>query len=279
MNERGSLVDRGTQTWVKATGRTVPLTTFPWLNGPVGDPSRIGDTWIEREGDRLGGQLREGGGLLGSFDDLASDRFDPAQLVPAVVEFYENTVDWRLDVWSQWCPFMFPGGWFLSIVFARRLQQLALPLRPLDVALGMDSRVVSCVDDGGAQLGAAWLRTLRSTGQTVYSGWYGITQLPLPRGPSVRVMFPLPNGSLAIFLEPSVDAEGALHLTSPIARFGDNGAYLIVERGPAMVSVRRVPLFERFRVFLDNEGILRADHAVDLGPIPTLRLHYRLQQK
>ncbi len=41
----------------------------------------------------------------------------------------------------------------------------------------MDSRVVSLRDANGVQLGAAWLRTLRSTGQVVYSGLYGTKQL------------------------------------------------------------------------------------------------------
>jgi len=134
-------------------------------------------------------------------------------------------------VWSQWCPAAWPFGWALAGVFARRLQQLGLPLRPLDVAQGIDSRVLAVVDHDGVQLGAAWLRSLRANGQTVYSGWYGTTQLPLARGPSIRVMFPLPNGSLAVFLRPTVEDDGALRLTSRLAAFGDDGAYLIVVRG------------------------------------------------
>jgi hypothetical protein len=58
-------------------------------------------------------------------------------------------------------------------MFAKRLQQLALPMRPFDVAQGMESRVVSLDRDDGRQVGAARLRTLRSTGQVVYSAWYG----------------------------------------------------------------------------------------------------------
>ncbi|MDQ1475745.1 MAG: hypothetical protein QOE62_974 [Actinomycetota bacterium] len=61
-------------------------------------------------------------------------------------------------------------------------------------------------------------------------------------------MFPLPNGSISVFLQPSVDRDGALVLTSPIAKFGD-------------------------------EGTLRTDHALNLWSIPTLRLHYRLEPK
>ena len=278
VGDRGRLVDRTTQAWVRATGNRVLLSDHPWLDGPIGDPERIGDAWFDSERRRLGGTVHKGGGLLGDFDLLAADGFDPSRLAPPIVEFYEHTDQWRLDAWSQWCPAAWPFGWLLSSVFARRLHQLALPLRPLDVALGMDSEIVSVVDDTGRQLGAMWLRRLRSNGDTVYSGWYGTAQLPVAARRSVRVAFPLPNGSLTVFLRPAIDDHGALVLLSPLSTFGDDGAYLIVASGDRRTAwVRQVPLAERFRVFLDEEGILRTDHALNLWTIPVIRLHYRLQ--
>jgi hypothetical protein len=278
MTDRGSPIDRATQAWVRATGRTVRLAEHPWLDGPVGDPRLIGDEWLPREALRLDASVREGGGLLESFELLRGEGFDPARLTQEIVTFYERTSEWRLDVWSQWSPIARPAGWLLSAVFARRLQQLALPLRPLDVAHGMESRVVGLERDG-VQLGAAWLRKLRSTGQVVYSGWYGVVQLPNTRAPSIRVVFPLPNGSVTVFLRPSVDGSGALTLTSPIAGFGDDGAYLIVRDDQERASVRRVPLAETFRVYVDDEGTLRTDHALDLWSIPVIRFHYRLEPR
>jgi hypothetical protein len=279
MHEQGFVVDRVTQAWVRATGKTVRLDDYPWLDGPVGSPSLISDEWLAREAVRLGADMHEGGGLLQPFDVLASPSFDPSRLHPSIVEFYEHTSDWRLDVWSQWCPAALPGGWLLSALFARRLQQLALPLRPLDVAQGMDSRVVSVRGVDGHQLGAAWLRTLRATGQVVYSGWYGFTQLPNPKAASIRVVFPLPNGSVTVFLCPSLGRDGALVLTSPIGRFGDDGAYLVVHESGNTAAVRRVPLAEEFRVYVDDEGALRADHALNLWSVPVLRFHYRLEPR
>ena len=40
----------------------------------------------------------------------------------------------------------------------------------LDTAQGIDSRIVVVQDQSESRLGAAWLRTLRATGQTIYSG-------------------------------------------------------------------------------------------------------------
>jgi hypothetical protein len=272
---RGSPIDRLTQSWVRATGRAVDLDQESWLDGPVGDPTRIAHDWLPPEAQRLAATECEGGGLLASFDALACDTFDPQRLAPQIITFYEQTADWRLDVWSQWCPVAIPGGWLLSALFAKRLQQLALPLRPLDAAQGMDSRVVSLRDANGSQLGAAWLRTLRSTGQVVYSGFYGTEQLPRCTHPSIRVAFPLPNGSVTVFLRPSVEPDGSLVLTSPIADHGDDGAYLVVRDGERAWS-RRVPLAERFRVYVDKEGTLRTDHSLNLWSVPVLRFHYRL---
>jgi hypothetical protein len=271
-----SSLDRFTQSWVKTTGRRVDLASQPWLRGPIGAPERIGDKWIADEAARLGGEAQPGGGLLGSMQQLAGEGFDPSSLAEPVVDFYEHTSAWRMDVWSQWCPAALPFGWLLLLAFSNRLEQLSMPLRPLDVAGGMESQVVR-VHDGSAQLGAAWLRTLRSTGRVMYSGWYSTVTLPQHARPSIKVAFPLPNGSVVVFLRPDNGPNGELLLTSPDGGFGGDGAYLIVNGDGDRAWARRIPLTEQFRLFTDSEGVLRTDHALDLWKIPALRLHYRLE--
>jgi hypothetical protein len=276
----GRLVDRVTQSWVRGTGRHLDLAEHPWLDGPTGDPNGIGDEWIAREAKRLGGRVtpnQPGDGLLPSMGALGGARFDPGALRSEIVDFYEHTSRWRLELWFQWSAMAWPFGWAISSLFARRLHQLSLPLRPLDSALGIDSRVVKVVDDQDAQLGAAWLRTLRSTGDTVYSGWYGTTTLPGHNQPSVRVVFPLPNGSVTVLLRPEVTDGGGLRLVSPLEPFGGDGAYLVVRDRPGTSAwVRRVPIVERFDLYVDDEGILRTNHALRLWSLPVIDLHYRL---
>lgn len=151
-------VDLLTQRWVVATERRVDLRDHPWLEGPASDPRVIGREWIEGEARRLGGRVAErdeSAGPLPSMKALAGEGFDPSRLRPEIADFYERTARWRLEVWSQWSPGAWPFGWALTTIFARRLQQLSLPLRPLDAALGMDSEVVRAVEAAGAPLGAA----------------------------------------------------------------------------------------------------------------------------
>jgi hypothetical protein len=255
------------------------LDDHPWLLGPIGGSELVFEDWLEAEAERLDGFLSEGGGLLASMAQLESDGFDPSCLATPIGAFYEKTSRWRLEAWSEWSPAAWPIGWVISNLFGKRLQQLALPLRPLETALGMDSRVVAMHDGNGAQLGAAWLRTLRSNGQVVYSGWYGISRVPNSESPMIRVTFPIPNGNVTVFLRPENGPDGSLILLSPQGRFGDEGAYVVVvDRASRYAWVRRVPLVERFRVWVDEEGVLRTDHALDMWRMPVLRFHYRLSE-
>ncbi len=83
-----------------------------------------------------------------------------------------------------------------------------------------------------------------------------------------------------MFLRPEVGPNGSLLLASPLGSFGQDGAYLIVaDRDGESAWVRRAPIAERFLVAVDDEGVLRTDHALDLWTIPIIRLHYRLEPK
>lgn len=278
----GQLLDAATRVWVRVTGRRVDLRSESWLSGPTGDVARVGDDWLADEVVRCGGRLADAGaeaGLLPTMALLDGSGFDAAKLRPEVRDFYERTSRWRLQVWAQWCSAAWPFGWLISVVFARRLEQLSLPLRPLDVAHGMSSDVRTVVGPDGRVLGTSWHRRLRSTGDTVFSGWYGIETAPGADRPSIRVVFPLPEGRLVVLLRPTVAADGALLLTSTQGRWGEDGAYLVVQpRGTDRGWGRRVPVHEQFRVFVDDEGVLRTDHRIDLWRLPVLRLHYRLDR-
>lgn len=271
-------VDRATRRWVRATGRPVALDTTLWLQGPVGDLDAIGDRWLHREARRLDAVVAADdgdAGLLPSVDLLSREGFAPADLAAEVRDFYERTSAWRLDVWAGWSPWAWTGGWLISQVFAGRLEQLALPMRPLDVAHGMTSDVVPLLA-GGRQVAAMWLRRLRSTGAVVFSGLYSVVQLPSGE-PAVRVVFPLPEGRLVVLLRPVDAPSGGLLLESGPGGWGEPGTYLVVET-PSGCWARRVPLHESFNVHLDDEGLLRTDHHLRLGAATVLRLHYRLSR-
>ncbi len=206
--------------------------------------------------------------------------FAAAEVHPRIRAFYEHTAGWELDVWSRWRWWAEPGGRLINAVFARRLQQLSLPTDPLDTSDGMDSRVLGFTSPAGQHLGTAWQRTLRRTDTTVFGGFYGVTAVPLGDRPCVRVVFPLPNGSLTVFLTPSAHGRGGLRLASPTGRFGAAGAYLVVRPdGGASGWARRVPLPEDFILAVDAAGDVRCDHHLRLGRSEVLHLRYRARSR
>lgn len=278
----GARIDRATQRWVIATGRRVSMRDHPWLDGPVGAPTIIGDRWIAEHAARVGAEAIEdqSGGLVPDLAALDGPGFAADRVHGRVREFYERTAGWDLEIWSRWSRWAEPGGRLLNAVFARRLRQLSLPLDPLEVAHGMDSRVLSLRSSGQRHLGTAWQRTLRATGVTVFGGFYGVVRLPGPARPSIRVVFPLPNGSVTVYLRPDVGSDGSLHLRSPRGGFGDDGAYLVVRpEGGDRAWVRRIPLPEHFRVYVDDRDLLRCDHELRLARAEVLRLHYRIDRR
>ncbi len=202
--------------------------------------------------------------------------FAADRLNPLVRDFYEHTSSWRMDVWSGWSPVFWPAGEAVSRLWGRRIEQLALPMRPLDVAHGMDSHVTPVRDREGVHVASAWTRTLCDSGRTVFSGAYSARTLPGADRPSVHVAFPLESGNVQVFLRPGITADGGLVLESPRGRFGEDGAYVVV-RG-ASAHAARVPLHETFHVYVDALGVLRTDHELRVWGASALRLHYRLER-
>ncbi|UDY24503.1 hypothetical protein [Nocardioides sp. Kera G14] len=275
-------LDAGVRGFWRVAGRAVNLAgDDSWLAAPTSLSPRVADSWLDAEAERLGGRLEHnsvGGGLLPSMAMLDGPGFSAAALRPEIRDFYEHTADWRLEVWSAWSPLFWPGGELISRLYGRRVEQLALPMRPLDVAHGMDSRVTLISDAAGAQVGAAWERMLRGSGRHVFSGCYSARRLPGSDHMSVHVAFPLEAGNVQVFLRPSVTAEGALLLESPSGRFGEDGAYVVVEERGSAHAVR-VPLHETFHVYVDPAGVLRTDHELRLRGRWVTRLHYRLERR
>lgn len=275
-------LDLVTRKWWRLVGREVDLTGGQsWLAGPTVSGSLVGDSWLTEEAARYGGTVQEvtpGAGLMATMAALDGPGFAAADLSPQIRDLYEHTADWRMEVWTGWSPLFWPGGELISRMFGTRVQQLALPMRSLDVSQGMTSRISVLTDARGRQRAAGWLRQLRATGGYVYSGCYTHTLLPGADRPSVHVSFPLQKGNVQVFLRPDVDADGSLWLRSPGGRFGADSAYVVVVDGGRRYAAAVAPR-EVFHVYVDEEGVLRTDHELRLGPARVVRLHYKLERR
>lgn len=274
------VLDLGSRKFWHLVGRRVDLGGAErWLDAPVSAVARVGMDWLDAEAARHGGSAgrdEPSVGLLPSMHALDGPGFDAGTVHPMVRDFYEHTAAWHVEVWTGWSPAMWPGGELVARLWGRRVEQLALPMRPLEVAHGMDSSIIPIRDRDGAQVAAAWTRTLRGSGRTVFSGAYGTRTLPGADRASVHVAFPLESGNLQVFLRPSVCDHGGLLLSSLAGDFGDDGAYVVV-KGPR-THAARVPLHETFHVYVDPYGTLRTDHELKLWNASVVRLHYKLER-
>ncbi len=283
MRLNGAVSDWTTQRWVQLTGRRVCVERdAPWLDGPVGDVERIGADFFERYAERAGLSLDRstpGRGLLPRFSELSGVRFDASRIASEVHEFYEHTSSYELDVWSRWSGAFEPFGGALAAIFSRRLEQLNVPLSSLDTSRGITSEVMRLLGPEPGASKTAWVRTLRSSGRTLYAGCYSLCTMPGFEGRCVRVCFPLPNGHATVVMWPEVGDDGSLSLYSEGERFGDPGFYFYVERGEGEGWARYVRSFrETIRVYLDEERALRTDHQLRLFGARVLELHYRMRK-
>jgi hypothetical protein len=279
---RGAVVDLATQRWVRATGTRVALSEHSWLDGPVGDVDRIGMDFFSRFAAARGWKVLESGtpGLLESFAVLRGPTCESSSVAPEIVRFYEQTSDYDFQIRSKWSGLFRPFGGALSSIFSTRLQQLNVPLSPLDTELGVVSRVLQLFDEHGRPAGAAWVREAVATGQTVYAGSYSHCRVPGFEGECVRVAFPLPNGYALVVLKPESYADGSFALRSEGSRFGDPGFYFFVQSEPGNGWARYVSSFkESIHVFEDGRGRLRAEHVLSIWGVRFLCMQYRMRRK
>src|SRR5262245_66370542 len=93
---RGVLSDWITQRWVQLTGKSVTLSDYPWLEGPVGDVALIGSAFLRRLAEKKNLEFVADGpgrGLIDDFSRLEGPACNPSDVDARVVALYENTVD------------------------------------------------------------------------------------------------------------------------------------------------------------------------------------------
>lgn len=263
---------------IRVLGRVVRTDDVPWLVGPMGG-DYIGDAPYEECAEKEGLTVErhaQRGGLIPRFQVLARDGFDPSAVRPEIRRFYENTAEYRIDVWAET---YFPasiGLWLLVTTISRAVNQLNFPLRMLDTAKGMDSEIVLLRTPDGEVRYAGWYRRLLDTGRAIYTGFYMTTEVSTG-DPCIKTVFPMPNGNATVILRPFVGDDGSFELRSWGQGFGDAGFYRVLGAGEGKLRVWLIrTLKEHFRVYVDDAGTLRCDHRVRFLGLPVLHLHYKI---
>jgi hypothetical protein len=274
-----SFLEWSIQALVRLAGRTVRADDVSWLTGPTGGPT-IGGHFYQDYAEKAGLQLRvnhEHAGLLEDFSVLSSATFHVERVDARIRRFYERTADYTLDVWSQWYGAL---RWFAGVLIwcvSRSIEQLNLPLFPLETSKGMSSDIMQLVDrQTGAVQYTGWLRKTLSRGTIIYAGFYTTCRPPRSAGPCVKVIFPLPHGSATVILEPQNGPDGSLLLVSAGKGFGDGGFYRIHATGRGRLRVLYAPLHETFHVYVGDHDEVRTDHELRYLGRRFLKFHYKI---
>lgn len=279
--EKGYLTDWITQKWVRITGKKVKINDYLWLASPTGNTDLIGDTFIQELAIRENLNIYRNNinsGLIESIEDLNVN--DNGVLKKEIIDFYENTINYEYEVWSKWNIIFLPFGILLNKLFSKRLQQLNLPLDPLDNASGIKSEIIQLKNENNETVYTIWYRTSKLKKQVIYSGVYATCILPHTNKKYLKVVFPLPNGNAMVLMSINVLPDGSLDLRSEGQRFGESGFYFVVNDKDEILFVKYLKsLHENIHVYLDNEGILRAEHNLFLWGFKFLKLHYRINKK
>jgi hypothetical protein len=264
--------------WLHVTGKVMAYKDYPWLQGPMADNDLVGDKYYGKYANEAGLVVDNAhkGGLVEDFRSLIADA-DPnkAKLNPRITHFYEHTVQYKLEVWSQWYS---PIKYFSKILIrsvSSKMDQLNIPLGPLETSRGMTNEVLHLRDkDTNALKFACWLRKSILSGKVVYAGFY--SGCLINGVPYVKVVFPLPNGNVTVVLKVVAQADGSVKLLSEGKNMGDTGYYRVAKRNSTSVKVRRIPLKECIHVYEDEYGMLRTDHEFSFWSIKFLHLHYKI---
>ena len=264
--------------WLRVTGRKIDVAEHPWLDGPQGGAGYIGEAFFSEYAKANGYETSQpaGAGLINDFSKLSPT--PQPQLHPRVAHFYEHTADYSLDVWSQWYYPWKPFAWLLIRIVSHEINQLNIPLRPLDTSMGMSNNVILLKKPGAAEQSlACWLRKTNLKNKVVYSGFYAHKNV---NGESlVRVVFPLPKGNVTVLLHPVYLPDGSFQLVSNGRKFGKSGYYRVLGLGDGKVKVRLLPLHEVIHVYESPDGELRTDHVFSFWGMKMLKLHYRMRLK
>lgn len=271
-----------TQQWVIFRGRKIDPDTLQWLMGPFGNVDSTADEFINDVANREGLIIQRNVstcGLIGSVEDLNLSKKELERLSEQIIDFYENTSQYNVQVKVKWTLFFKAFGKIVSILFSTRIKQLNVPVKNSTKSNEINSEIITLSASGNGELKyTIWYRTFKSTNEVLYSGVY--TTCTLPNGKAcIKAIFPLPNGNATVIMDPSVGSSGELKLDSSGKKFGDPGFYFLVQDTKGKYWSRYIRSFrDRLDVFV-VDGRLHARQTLTVWHLNALKFDYDLVPK
>lgn len=267
-----------TQQWVILSGNKINSKEYEWLLGPFGNINGIGEKFINQLAENENLELlksEQSKGLIKSIDQLYLPPNELNKLSKNVIDFYENTSDYKFDLKTKWNPLFKIFGYLLKILFSNRIEQLNIPINNKN-ATKMNSNIVQLIDKKTKTLKRTiWLRTFKESKQVVYSGVYETCEIPNGMI-CIKAIFPLPNGNATVILQPSVGDNGELTLKSAGRKIGDCGFYFILKDKNGNLWTKYIKSFKDNLTVSFDKGEIKANQILTFFGFKVLNFEYRI---
>lgn len=270
-----------TQQWVIRFGKKINPKQNEWLLGPFGKTDGIGEKFIQQLAEKENLVIDKSNhkkGLLQSINQLNLTEEEQNELSKEVIDFYENTGNYNLDLDVKWNPYFRMFGGLLKILFSNRIEQLNIPMDNRENSKALKSEIIQLIDEKSQTVKRiVWLRTFIESKQVVYSGVYETCTIPSGRT-CIKAIFPLPNGSATVILNPSVGKKGELILNSSGKKIGDSGFYFLLQDAQNNVWAKFVKSFKDELIVCSKNEKITAIQTLTLWNLKVLTFTYNIQK-
>ena len=238
---------------------TVPASSFAMPSFPV---SQIRGQWMIGEKVLDNKVNKNHPGLV---DDMHVYKL--ATVSPRIIDFYENTTDYRLFATVQWRRWFRPFA-FLYTLVSRKTQQINLPFHGREIEMTGDVLALRAGVDGRNHV-RAWLRKVDEV--TAFVALY--SEHTDEGRTYMNIALPLPFATMTGILELN-GVDNGLQLTSKKISSPDSdaGIYLSYKAN----HLFKLPIEEDFIVRELEGGTLRAQHDMWIFSIPFLTINYQI---
>lgn len=210
-------------------------------------------------------------GKVGQHHGLVDDMelYNIKHVSPAVSDFYENTMDYRLHASVRWHRWFLPFAFIYSLI-SRKTEQINLPLHSREVEMTGDILMLDQQDR--RENTRAWVRKIGD--RLTFLALYSHHQNEFGRS-FMNIALPLPFSTMTGVLELNKIGED-LQLTSQKSNVeSDAGTYLSFRWG----TYFKLPIEENFLVREESDGSLSAKHTMRIFSFPFLTIDYTIRKK
>lgn len=270
-----------TQQWIIICGRKINPSENTWLFGTFGEVNGIGEKFIHQLAEKEDLTIirkSNSKGLLDSISSLNLSENEIKKLPKNVIDFYEKTSEYKLQLNVKWNPIFKIFGYVVNRLFSQRINQLNIPTNNIQSSENLISEIIELVAKNTNEVKyTIWLRKFQSTGKVIYSGIY--TTCLLPSGITcVKAIFPLPKGNATVILKPSVGEKNELILDSSGNKFGDAGFYFLLNDSKGNCWSKYIKSFTDKLIVSDENEKLKAKQTLKLWRLKVARFEYEMKK-